>query len=278
MPSSEIILEPGRTARHYWTDLWRYRELFLILTWRDIAVRYKQTVLGVLWALIPPLLTMLIMTIVFGKVANLPSQGAAPYAIMVFAALLPWQLFSSALGAGGNSLVGSAHLISKVYFPRLIIPGAAIAVSLVDFAVSLLILAGLMAWYSFLPGLQILSLPLFLLLAVLAALGPSLLLTALNVTYRDFRFILPFIVQFGLYVSPVGFSAEVVREKLGDSLYLLYALNPMVGVIEGFRWCILGQTPFPVTELTLASISISIFLVIGISVFRNTERTFADVI
>lgn len=277
-PLPDITLEAGRTSRHYWGDLWRYRELFFILAWRDIAVRYKQTTLGVLWAVIPPVLTMAIMTVVFGKVADLPSQGSAPYAIMVFAGLLPWQLFASALGGSGNSLVASSHLISKIYFPRLIIPGAAIAVSLVDFAISLVILAGLMAWYQFLPPLQILALPLFLLLATLAALGPGLLLTALNVTYRDFRFILPFIVQFGLFVSPVGFSGQVVREKLGDSLFLLYALNPMVGVIEGFRWAILNQTAFPATELALAAASTTFFLALGIKVFRSTERTFADTI
>lgn len=277
-PKTEILLEPGRASRHYWADLWRYRELFTILAWRDIAVRYKQTTLGILWALIPPVLTMFIMTIVFGRVANLPTQGNAPYAIMVFAAILPWQLFASALGGSGGSLIGSSHLISKIYFPRLIIPGAAIAVSLVDFCISLAILAVLMAWYQFLPSIQILFLPLFLLLAVLAALGPGLLLTSLTVTYRDFRFILPFIVQFGLYVSPVGFSSDVVRGKIGEWAYYLYALNPMVGVIEGFRWCLLGQKAFPALELALAAGTTAFFLYLGIKVFRNTEQTFADVI
>jgi lipopolysaccharide transport system permease protein len=274
----DLEISAGRADRHYWQDLWRFRELFFILAWRDIAVRYKQTVLGVLWAVIPPILTMLIMTVIFGRVADLPTVGSAPYAVMVFAGLLPWQLFASALGAGGNSLVGSAHLISKVYFPRLIVPGAAIAVSLVDFFISLVILAGLMAWYQFLPSWQILLLPFFLVLAVLAALGPGLLLTALNVRYRDFRFLVPFIIQFGLYLSPVGFSAEVVREKIGDGLYWLYALNPMVGIIEGFRWSILGQSAFPGTELLFAAATTGFFLLVGIRVFRATERTFADVI
>lgn len=274
----EIIIERGRAARHYWMDLWRYRELFAILAWRDISVRYKQTVLGVLWAILPPFLTMIIMTVIFAKVAGLPSQGSAPYAIMVFAGMLPWQLFANALGSSGNSLVGNAHLISKVYFPRLIVPGAAIAVSLVDFVISLAILAVLLAWYQFLPSLQILSLPFFLVLALLAALGPGLLLTALNVTYRDFRFIVPFITQLGLYLSPVGFSAEVVREKIGDTFYLLYALNPMVGVIEGFRWCILGQSPFPTLELGLSLVTTTFFLWVGIRVFRSTEKNFADII
>lgn len=278
MPSTEILIEPRRGALHYWADLWRYRELFFILAWRDVAVRYKQTVLGVLWALIPPVLTMGIMTVVFGRVANLPSQGNAPYAIMVFAALLPWQLFSNALSSSGNSLVGSAHLISKVYFPRLIIPGAAIAVSLVDFCISLAILVGLMAWYQYLPSLQILALPLLTLGALFAAFGPGLLLTALNVTYRDFRLLIPFIVQFGLYVSPVAFSNEVVRSKLGETFYLLYCLNPMVGIIEGFRWAILGTGSFPMAELaTSLAVSIAVFL-LGLRVFRGTERTFADVI
>ncbi|MDX6766285.1 MAG: ABC transporter permease [Candidatus Methylacidiphilales bacterium] len=275
---TEVVIEPSRGALHYWADLWRYRELFLILAWRDIAVRYKQTVFGVLWAIIPPVLTMLIMTVVFGRVAGLPSQGDTPYALMVFAGLLPWQLFSSALGSSGNSLVGSAHLISKVYFPRLIIPGAALAVSLIDFCISLAVLAGLMIWFHFLPPLQILALPLLMLLATLAALGPGLLLTALNVTYRDFRFIIPFILQFGLYVSPVAFSNDVVRAKLGETLYLLYALNPMVGVIEGFRWAILGHAIFPIFEVILALVVSLLFVLLGLKVFRATERTFADVI
>jgi lipopolysaccharide transport system permease protein len=277
-PKTEIIIEPGRGDLNYWADLWRYRELFAILAWRDISVRYKQTTLGVLWALIPPLLTMIIMTVIFGKVADLPTQGSAPYAILVFAGLLPWQLFANALGGSGGSLLGSTHLISKVYFPRLIIPGAALTVSLVDFAVSLAIFAALMAWYQFLPSLQILFLPFFLLLAVLAALGPGLLLTSLTVTYRDFRFILPFIIQFGLYASPVGFSSDVVRAKIGESAYLVYALNPMVGVIEGFRWCLLGQRAFPTFELALSIATTAIFLYLGIWIFRKTERTFADVI
>jgi lipopolysaccharide transport system permease protein len=277
-PKTEIILGPGRSDLNYWADLWRYRELFAILAWRDISVRYKQTALGVLWALIPPLLTMVIMTVIFGKVADLPTQGHAPYAILVFAGLLPWQLFANALGGSGGSLLGSTHLISKVYFPRLIIPGAALTVSLVDFAVSLTIFAALMAWYQFLPSFQILFLPIFLLLAVLAALGPGLLLTSLTVTYRDFRFILPFIVQFGLYASPVGFSSDVVRSKIGESAYLLYALNPMVGVIEGFRWCLLGQRAFPTMELALSVATTALFLYLGIQIFRKTERTFADVI
>jgi lipopolysaccharide transport system permease protein len=266
IPTTTLVLEPGRAERHYWIDLWRYRELFYILVWRDIAVRYKQTVLGILWAVIPPLATMAIMTVVFGKVAGMPAPAGVPYPILVFAALLPWQLFAS------------AHLISKIYFPRLLIPAAAIGVALVDFAISLGLLAALMALFHFLPPWQILTLPLWLLLAILAALGPGLLLTALNVTYRDFRFLLPFIVQFGLYLSPVGFSSTVVREKFGDSLYWLYAANPMVGVIEAFRWALLGSTPFPAVELALSAAITALFLLLGITLFRRTERTFADVI
>lgn len=276
--SVEIDISAEKPEQHYWRDLWRYRELFLILAWRDIAVRYKQTALGVLWAVIPPILTTLIMTAVFERVADLPSVGTVPYSVMVFVGLLPWQLFASALGAGGNSLVGSAHLISKVYFPRLIVPGSAIVASFVDFLISLVILAALMIWHQTVPSPQIIALPGFALLAVLAALGPGLLLAALNVTYRDFRFLIPFIIQFGLYLSPVGFSAELVRQKLGDDLYLLYALNPMVAVIEGFRWSILGQTAFPVVELALGTVTMVVALFLGLKVFRSTERSFADVI
>ncbi len=272
-------IEAGHSEKHYWRDLWSYRELFLILAWRDVAVRYKQTVAGAAWALVQPLLSMLIMTLIFGKVAGLPSIGGAPYAIMVFAALLPWQFFSNALTNASQSLVGNANMISKVYFPRVIIPGSSVLVSLVDFAVSFAILGGLMAWFSFAPTWRLLTLPVFILLAVVAALGPGLLITALTVRYRDFRFIVPFIVQFGMYVSPVAFSAEVVRAKIGEGWFLFYSLNPLVGVIEGFRWAILGGEARFLTAGTGLSLAVAgLMLVAGLAYFRRTERSFADLI
>lgn len=275
----ELVIEPGRTERQYWRDLWRYRELFYILAWRDVSVRYKQTVIGVAWALIQPLLTMLVMTIIFGKVAKLPSEGNAPYAVMVFAAMLPWQFFSTALSSASQSLVGNANLISKVYFPRMIIPAGSVITSFVDFLISFTILAGMMAWFQFWPDWRILTLPLFVGLAFLAALGPGLLITALNVKYRDFRYIIPFIVQFGLYISPVGFSSTVIRERFGDTLFTLYSLNPMVGVIDGFRWAVLGgESHIYWPGFSLSLLIVAVFLVLGIRYFRRTEKTFADVI
>ena len=274
-----LVIKAGQTEKHYWRDLWRYRELFYILAWRDIAVRYKQTAIGVAWALIQPLLTMIVMTVVFGKVAGLPSEGSAPYAIMVFAAMLPWTFFSTSLSSSSQSLVGNANLISKVYFPRLIIPAAAVVTAFVDFLISFAILVALMLWYGFLPTFHLLALPLFVLVAFLAALGPGLLITALNVKYRDFRYVIPFLVQFGLYISPVGFSSAVIREKLGDTLFLFYSLNPMVGVIDGFRWAILGgDSKIYLPGFCLSMILVVAFLFVGAWYFRRTERSFADVI
>jgi lipopolysaccharide transport system permease protein len=275
----EIVLEPGRTERHYWRDLWRYRELLYILAWRDVAVRYKQTVIGIAWALLQPFAQMIVMVIIFGKVAKLPSDGNAPYAIMVFAAMLPWQFFANSISSSSMSIAGNANLISKVYFPRMIIPTAAVVTSLVDFVVAFAILVALMLWYGYPPGWRILTLPLFMALAMLAAFGPGLLITALNTEYRDFRFVIPFIVQFGLYISPVGFSSTVVRETLGEPLFILYSLNPMVGVIEGFRWAILGGS----AEIYIPSLAMSFvlsagFLWFGVKYFRRLERTFADVV
>lgn len=271
----EIILEPGRAEKNYWRDLWRYRELFQVLAWRDVSVRYKQTVIGVLWAVLRPFLTMLVFTVVFGRIAKLPSEGSAPYPLMVFAGMLPWTFFSTALSDASNSLVGSANLISKVYFPRLIVPTATILVAFVDFMISFAILAAMMVWYSYLPRWQIVLLPVFVILAFLAAIGPGLWITALNVKYRDFRFVIPFIVQFGLYISPVGFSSQIVPERWR----LLYSLNPMVGVIDGFRWCILGgegRIYAPGFMLSLAVVAG--FLWLGIRQFRKMEKTFADLI
>jgi lipopolysaccharide transport system permease protein len=271
---SELVIEAGRTERQYWQDLWRYRELFYFLAWRDILVRYKQTIIGVIWALIPPFLTMVVFSVVFGQLAKLPSESA-PYPILVFSAMLPWQFFANSLSQCSSSLITNSNLISKVYFPRLIVPSSAVIVSFVDFMISGMILLGLMAWYNFLPGWRILTLPLFIIIAAAASMGAGLWLAALNVKYRDFRYVVPFIVQFGLYASPVGFSSSIVPEKWR----LLYSLNPMVGVIDGFRWAILGGE----SKLYLPGFMISLILVIlvlitGILYFRKMEKTFADVI
>ncbi|MDZ8188222.1 MAG: ABC transporter permease [Nostoc sp. ChiSLP02] len=270
----ELIIEAGQTEQQYWKDLWRYRELFYFLAWRDILVRYKQTVIGMLWALIRPFLTMVVFSIIFGKLAKLPSEGTAPYPILVFAALLPWQFFANALSECSNSLISNANLISKVYFPRLIVPASSVIVSFVDFLVSGMILLGLMAWYNFVPSWRILSLPLFISIAFAASLGVGLWLAALNVGYRDFRYIVPFIVQFGLYISPVGFSSSIIPEQWR----LVYYLNPMVGVIDGFRWAILGGSQLYWAGFTLSLGLVALLLVSGIWYFRRMERTFADVI
>ena len=270
-----IIIEAGRTERHYWLDLWRYRELFRVLAWRDLSVRYKQTVIGVLWALIRPFLTMLVFTIIFGRIAKLPTDGNAPYALMVFAGILPWTLFSSGLSEASNSLINNEKLISKVYFPRLIVPIATIVVAFVDFLISFCILLTLTVWYRFLPDWRIIVLPVFTILAFFASVGPALWITSLNVKYRDFRYVVPFIVQFGLYVSPVGFSSSVVPEQWR----LLYSLNPMVGVIDGFRWCILrGQSELHAPSLLASIAVIAFFLWFGVRQFRKTEKSFADMI
>ncbi|HEX3855883.1 MAG TPA: ABC transporter permease [Verrucomicrobiae bacterium] len=285
--AKKLILEPGRAAKNYWRDLFHYRELFFILAWRDVIVRYKQTAAGAAWALIQPLMSIIIMTVIFGNVAGLSSEGGAPYAILVCAALLPWQFFANALSLASQSVVNNANLISKIYFPRMIVPASSIVVSLVDFMVACSILAGLMVWYHFWPTWRMLALPALVLLAIVAALGPGLILTALTVRYRDFRMIIPFIVQFGLYVCPVAYSSGVIHDKLakkfgeelGEKFFLLYSLNPMVGVIDGFRWAILGSSrafywPGFIVSLGLAAV----LLVIGIFYFRKIERTFADII
>jgi lipopolysaccharide transport system permease protein len=270
----KLIIEPGRSELHYWKDLWRYRELFWFLSWRDILVRYKQTAIGITWSVIRPFLTMIVFTVVFGKLAKLPSEGV-PYPIMVFAAMLPWQFFSNSLSECSNSLISNANLLTKVYFPRLVVPASAVIVSLVDFFISLAILALLMIWYGFLPDWRIVTLPLFLALAFAASFGFGLWFAALNVKYRDFRYVVPFIVQFGLYVSPVGFSSAVVPEEWR----LLYALNPMVGVIDGFRWAILGgKASLYWPGFWLSAALTALVLLLGIRYFRGTERAFADVI
>lgn len=270
----EFTIEPGKVEHHYWVDIWRYRELFYILAWRDIAVRYKQTIIGVLWAVLRPLLTMIIFVFIFGKIAKLPSEGV-PYPIFVFSAMLPWTFFSTAFSDASNSLIGSTNLISKVYFPRLIIPAASVIVAGVDFLISFVILIALMVWYQYLPDWHIFTLPFFLLLGFFAAFGAGLYIAALNVKYRDFRFVIPFMVQLGLYISPVGFSTTIVPEKY----QLFYYLNPMVAVIDGFRWAISGgKTEFNMIELSISIVIVTILCIVGVLLFRKTEKTFADVI
>lgn len=271
---TELVIEAGRTESQYWKDLWRYRELFYFLAWRDILVRYKQTAIGLAWALIRPFLTMVVFTIVFSNLAKLPSQGA-PYPILVFAAMLPWQFFANALSECSNSLISNANLISKVYFPRLIVPASAVIVSFVDFLVSGMILLALMAWYNFVPNWRIVTLPAFITIALAAAMGAGLWLAALNVKYRDFRHIVPFIVQFGTYISPVGYSSNIVPERWR----LLYSLNPMVGVIDGFRWAIIGKDAQLYWPGFILSVGLVVILLAsGVWYFRKTERMFADVI
>jgi lipopolysaccharide transport system permease protein len=270
----EVVIEAGRAERHYWADIWRYRELMVSLATREILVRYKQTVVGFAWAILRPTLTMLVFTLVFGKLAKLPTDGL-PYPVLVLAGLLPWQLFSTAVTEGSNSLISNANMISKVYFPRIIVPVSSVAVSLADSLVAFAVLAIIMVGYGVVPSWHVLLLPLYLLLTCALSLGVAVLLSALSVRYRDFRYIVGFIVQFGLLISPIGFSSSVVsREWLP-----LYSLNPMVGVIEGFRWCLASQpTPLRVEPL-VASLAMSVLLlVVAVRYFRATERTFADVI
>jgi lipopolysaccharide transport system permease protein len=270
----ELLIEPGRSEKNYWSDLWRYRELFYILAWRDISGRYKQTVIGVAWAVLRPFLAMVIFVIVFGRIAKMPSNGI-PYPILVFAAMLPWQFFATSLSEASTSLVVNTNLVSKVYFPRMIIPAGAVITSLVDLLVSAGLLGVLMIWFRFMPDWRLLTLPLFTLMALLAALGPGLLLTALTVKYRDFRYVIPFVVQFGLFISPVGFSTDVIP----PSWRLLYSLNPVVGVIDGFRWAICrGESHIYLPGFILSLLVIFSFLWIGIRYFRKTEKGFADVI
>ncbi len=274
MTKNKLIIEPGRIEQQYWRDLWTYRELFYFLAWRDILVRYKQTAIGITWALLRPLLTMIVFTIVFGKLAQLPS-GGAPYPIMVFSAMLPWQFFATSFAEAGNSLIANSNMISKVYFPRLVMPASAVIVSFVDFLISFSILLALMLWYGVTPSPKIFLLPLFILFAFSASMAGGIWIAALNVKYRDFRYIIPFVVQLGLYISPVGFTSSIVPDKWR----LLYSMNPMVGVIDGFRWAILGgdyQLYLPGFFLSIALVTV--ILATGIIHFRKTEKTFADII
>ena len=274
----ELVIEAGRTGRNYWRDLFRFRELFYFLAWRDILVRYKQTVIGVLWAVLRPFLTTVVFVFAFNRIAKLPSEGV-PYPVMVFAAMLPWQLFATSLSEASNSLIGNANLISKIYFPRMIVPASAVIVAFVDFAISCGLLALFMIFYHVWPAWQLITLPLFVALALLTSIGAGLWFAALNVEYRDFRYIVPFIVQFGIFITPVGFSSSLVREKYGETIFMLYSLNPMVGVIDGFRWAISGGRAALFVPGVLASIGITVLLLItGAWYFRKMERTFADVI
>lgn len=270
----DLVIEPGRSFRNYWRDLWQYRELFYFLSWRDILVRYKQTAIGVAWGILRPLLTMIVFTIIFGYLAKLPSDGV-PYPILVFAAMLPWQFFSSSLSECSNSFITNANMLTKIYFPRLIVPASAVIVNLVDFLISFVILGALMAWYRFVPDLRVLTLPFFLGMAFLASFGLGLWMATLNVKYRDFRYVVPFIVQFGLYISPVGFSSNVVPWKWR----LLYSINPMVGVIDGFRWAILGGETRMYWQGFMLSLTVTLIIfLLAVRYFRATERKFADII
>lgn len=276
-----IVIEPGSENSNYWKDLWNYRGLFYFLAWRDILVRYKQTVIGILWSILRPLITIVVFTIVFNKLGSFPSDSGVPYAIMVCAGMLPWQFFSSAFSESANSLIANSNLLTKVYFPRLIVPASTVIVSLIDFFISFIILIVLFFYYQFVPDSRILFLPLFLLLATITAMGFGLFIAALNVQYRDFRYVIPFIIQFGLYISPVGFSSNIIynNDSIPQFLKYAYALNPMVGVIDGFRWCILGGDTVLHLPQFIASAAISVlFLFVGIWYFRRMEKTFADVI
>lgn len=269
--TSELIIEAGASEKNYWKDLWRYRELFYILSWRDLKVRYKQTVIGAAWSIIRPVLTTIIFTFVFSRLARMQAPMQTPYALMVFAGMLPWQFFANALGEASMSLIGNVNLITKVYFPRMIIPASSVITSLADLAISLGILVVMLVIYRFVPSWHIIFLPLFILVAFLTAFGVGLYVTALNVKYRDFRYIIPFIVQFGLYVTPVGFNSNIIPKKW----ILVFSLNPMVGVVDGFRWSILGE-PLNVSSFAVSIAVAMIFLLVGVRYFRKTEKSFAD--
>ena len=274
MREFDLEISAGLSEKNYWEDLWRYRELFYFLAWRDILVRYKQTVVGIAWALIRPFVAMVVFTVILGKLAKLPS-GGVPYPILVFCGLLPWQLFSNSFAESGNSIIANSSLITKIYFPRLIVPAASVVVGFLDFLISCIFLGVLLLWYGFLPDWRIFAMPVFALIAAFMSFGVGLLFAALTVKYRDFRFVVPFVVQFGLYVTPVGFSSEIVPEKWR----LLYSLNPLVGVINGFRWAILrGRTPLDLPGFSVSLAVVAGVVLLGVWYFRKTERTFADVI
>jgi len=270
----ELIIEPGRVEKNYWKDLFRFKELFLILAWKEFLIRYKQALLGVTWSVIRPVLSMIVFTVIFGKIAKLPSEGV-PYPILVFSGMLPWQFFATSFQQSSNSLVANANLVSKIYFPRIIIPASSIIVGLIDFIISLGILIILMIWYKFTPSINILLIPVFLFLTIVTTYGAGILFAALNVKYRDFRYIIPFVLQFGMYISPVGFSSNVIPQKWE----LIYALNPMVGIINGFRWSIIGgDYQVNWNGLLISCIISLLILIFAVRYFRKTEKKFADVI
>jgi len=270
----ETVIEAGRADGQYWQDLWRYRELFLFLAWREIVVRYKQTAIGIAWCIVRPLIAMVVFTFVFGRLANLPSDGV-PYPLLVYTAMLPWQFFATSVSEGTNSLIGNTSLISKVYFPRVLMPASVIMVSLVDFLISFIFLVCLMVWYQVVPTWHILAMPLLLLVAASSSLGMGLWFAALNVRYRDFRYIVPVLLQVGIYLSPIGFTSNLVP----PDWRFLYSLNPMVGVIDGFRWSMLGGGPGLYWPGLVAAVALSLLLITcGFFYFRKTERTFADVV
>ena len=274
-----LTIVPDKVEQHYWGDLFRYKELFYILAWRDLKVRYKQTLLGVAWSIVRPLATMVIFTLVFSKAANMKADDpSVPYALFVMAGVLPWQFFANAVGEASNSLIGNAGLLSKVYFPRLIIPASSIITAFVDFLITLVLMVGLFVFYGFMPSSKMIFLPLFIILNFAASLGISLFITALNVKYRDFRYIIPFIIQFGLYISPVGFGTNALMSKLPVSLQTVFMMNPMVGVIDGFRWCCFENTPLSMPSLFSSIMVTLVFLVLGVTTFRKMERSFADLI
>lgn len=277
--SFEVFIEPGRAERNYWKDLWRYRELFYILSWRDVKVRYKQTIIGVVWSVLRPLLTMMIFTFIFGQVAKFDAPPGIQYGLLVFAGLLPWQFFATGLSEASNSLIGNERLISKVYFPRMIIPASSVITSLVDFLISLGLMFGLLIWYQTVPSINLVFLPLFIIMAFFASFGVGLWLTSLNVKFRDFKHVVPFLVQIGLYISPVAFASEKAASIIPEKFRLLYYLNPMAGVIDGFRWCFFGdKMPVYWNGMFLSLVVIIIFLFIGIRTFRKMEKSFADLI
>jgi lipopolysaccharide transport system permease protein len=272
--STVVVLEAGRAHKHYWRDVLSYTDLFFMLAQRDLAVRYKQTTIGILWAVLRPVLTMLVFTFVFGRIAKLPSDGV-PYALLVFSGMIPWFFFSSSVSESSSSLITNANLLSKVYFPRILVPASTILVAAVDLLIGMVLLILTMLFFNIWPSWRMLTIPIFLTTAFSAALGLGLWFSALNVRYRDFQFVVPFLLQFGLYLSPVGFSSSVVPENWA----LVYALNPMVGVIEGFRWAILGENFSLRWEVQLISALFSTFLLAsGIAFFRRFERDMADII
>ena len=271
--SVETIIDAKKTNRSHWKELWHYRELFGFLAWRDIIVQYKQAVIGILWSLIRPVLTMVVFTVIFGKLAKLPSEGVAPYPLMVFAALLPWQFFANAVQKGSDSLIANAPMITKIYFPRVILPLTSITTAFIDLLIAFAIYCILMVYYQVLPDWRILALPFFAGLAIAFAAGLNLCFSALNVVFRDFKFIVPFAIQLGLYISPVGFSSATIP----DHWRLLYSLNPMVGVIDGFRWALLGQSGVLYWPgLCLSIFIIGAMLLLGRAVFKRMELIFSD--